>query len=95
MSVPREPSASHGQLYLFASLAFIMGALVLAWPWLSGAVTIPWDAKAQAYPQIVFLARALAAGDSPIFCWPSSTRPPRFARWTPSSSACSFWRVWR
>ncbi len=67
MSVPREPSASHGQLYLFASLAFIMGALVLAWPWLSGAVTIPWDAKAQAYPQIVFLARALAAGDSPFW----------------------------
>jgi len=67
MSFPRERSGSAGRLYAFAGLAFVAGALVLAWPWLSGAVTIPWDAKAQAYPQIVFLARALAAGDSPFW----------------------------
>ena len=67
MSFQREPFGRPGQLYAFASLAFVAGALVLAWPWLSGAVTIPWDAKGQAYPQIVFLARALAAGDSPFW----------------------------
>jgi len=66
MSLQSERSGPARRLYAFASLAFIAGALVLAWPWLSGAVTIPWDAKAQAYPQIVFLARALAAGDSPF-----------------------------
>ena len=67
MSLQSESSGPAGRLYAFASLAFIAGALVLAWPWLSGAVTIPWDAKGQAYPQIVFLARALAAGDSPFW----------------------------
>ena len=67
MSLQSEPPRPPGRLYAFAGLAFVAGALVLAWPWLSGAVTIPWDAKAQAYPQIVFLARALAAGDSPFW----------------------------
>ena len=67
MSFQNELSRPAGRLYAFASLAFIAGALVLAWPWLSGVVTIPWDAKGQAYPQIVFLARALAAGDSPFW----------------------------
>ena len=67
MSSQRERFGPPGRLYDFASLAFVAGALVLAWPWLSGAVTIPWDAKAQAYPQIVFLARALASGDSPFW----------------------------
>ena len=67
MSFQRERFGPPERLYAFAGLAFVVGALVLAWPWLSGAVTIPWDAKAQAYPQIVFLARALAAGDSPFW----------------------------
>ena len=53
--------------YLIAALAFVLGALVIASPWLSGAVTIPWDAKAQAYPQLVFLAHSFAAGDSPFW----------------------------
>ena len=67
MSSQNELSRPAGRLYLFAGLAFVAGALVLAWPWLSGAVTIPWDAKGQAYPQIVFMARAFAAGDSPFW----------------------------
>ena len=46
---------------------FVCAALFLAWPWLSGAVTIPWDAKAQAYPQLQFLAHALHAGESPFW----------------------------
>ena len=37
-------------------------ALVIGWPWLSGRVTIPWDAKAHFLPQIQFLAQSLARG---------------------------------
>lgn len=39
--------------------------LMFAWPWLSGAVTIPWDAKAHFQPQIQFLAASLARGEWP------------------------------
>ncbi|HEY8578394.1 MAG TPA: hypothetical protein VIL72_00810, partial [Beijerinckiaceae bacterium] len=40
---------------------------LFAWPWLSGAVTIPWDAKAHFYPQLVFLARSLHEGQAPFW----------------------------
>ncbi len=53
--------------YLWASALFIVGALALAAPWLLGIVTIPWDAKAQAWPQFAFLARSFAAGDNPLW----------------------------
>lgn len=45
-------------------VALVAAAGLIAWPWLSGRVTHPWDAKAQFLPQIQFLARALALGDS-------------------------------
>ena len=61
--MPRPVSGS----YLLAAVLFLLGAVVLASPWLSGAVTIPWDAKAQAFPQIAFLARSLATGESPFW----------------------------
>jgi hypothetical protein len=48
---------------------------VLSWPWLSGAVTIPWDAKAQFQPQLQFLAASLARGESPFWT------PNLFAGW--------------
>jgi hypothetical protein len=48
-------------------LALALAALVLGWPWLSGRVTIPWDAKATFLPQIQFLAQSLAAGQSPFW----------------------------
>lgn len=41
--------------------------LALGWPWLSGRVTIPWDAKAHFQPQIQFLAQSLAKGESPFW----------------------------
>lgn len=41
--------------------------LVFCWPWLSGAVTIPWDAKAHFLPQVQFLAASLARGESPFW----------------------------
>jgi hypothetical protein len=47
--------------------AFALAALVVGWPWLSGAVTIPWDAKAGFQPQIQFLAQSLASGQSPAW----------------------------
>ncbi|HRJ70396.1 MAG TPA: hypothetical protein PK812_12415, partial [Beijerinckiaceae bacterium] len=41
--------------------------LVFCWPWLTGRVTVPWDAKAHFYPQLVFLAQSLAAGERPFW----------------------------
>jgi hypothetical protein len=45
-----------------ALLLFAAGWLALGWPWLSGAVTIPWDAKAHWYPHLIFAARAIHGG---------------------------------
>ena len=53
--------------YALAMVLFVAGALALAAPWLLGVVTIPWDAKAEAWPQFAFLARSLAAGESPFW----------------------------
>lgn len=39
----------------------------LGWPWLSGTVTIPWDAKAHWYPHLLFAARAIHGGASPFW----------------------------
>jgi hypothetical protein len=44
-----------------------VGWLVFSWPWLSGAVTIPWDAKAHFQPQIQFLAASVARGEWPFW----------------------------
>ena len=62
------------------SLVVVIGAFGLAfllptWPWLSGTVTIPWDAKSQFFPQVQFLASSLARGE-----WPWWT-PNVFAGW--------------
>jgi hypothetical protein len=60
---------------------FATAFLVLAWPWLSGRVTIPWDAKAQFLPQLQFLAASLAKGQSPFWTpyvfagWPQIADP--------------------
>ena len=54
---------------------FGLAFLANAWPWLSGSVTIPWDAKAQFHPQLQFLAASLAKGESPFWT------PHVFAGW--------------
>lgn len=60
---------------------FALAFMLLAWPWLSGAVTIPWDAKAQFYPQLAFLAQSLARGEAPFWTpfvfggWPQIADP--------------------
>jgi hypothetical protein len=45
----------------------LLAAIAIGWPWLSGRVTIPWDAKAHFQPQIAFLAHCLANGESPFW----------------------------
>ena len=60
---------------------YALGFAVLAWPWLSGSVTIPWDAKSQSFPNLAFLARSLAQGQSPFWTphiyagWPQIADP--------------------
>lgn len=65
--VADNASGARRATWIAAAAMFCAGALPLAAPWLSGVWTIPWDAKAQAYPQIAFMARAFAAGDSPFW----------------------------
>ncbi len=63
-------------LPLSATVAiFALAFLLPAWPWLSGAVTIPWDAKSQFWPQLQFLATSFAKGESPFWT------PNVFAGW--------------
>src|SRR5882724_11457009 len=60
---------------------FALLFLVPAWPWLSGAVTIPYDAKSTFYPPVEFMARAFASGQSPFWTpniyagWPMIADP--------------------
>jgi hypothetical protein len=51
----------------FAAALFLLCAIGIGWPWLSGRVTIPWDAKAHFQPQVQFLAQSLAGGQSPAW----------------------------
>lgn len=48
-------------------LAFTICFASITWPWLSGRVTIPWDAKAHFQPQIQFLAGSLWRGEWPFW----------------------------
>jgi hypothetical protein len=66
-----NPAISLAATFVIYTLAF----LILAWPWLSGAVTIPWDAKAQFQPELQFLARSLHDGQAPFWT------PNVFAGW--------------
>src|SRR6201999_4014527 len=59
--------ADIGRLYALPFALFAIFSLAFAWPWLAGWVTIPWDAKAHFYAQLVFLAQALHQGESPFW----------------------------
>ncbi|MGA8171431.1 MAG: hypothetical protein WB816_11475 [Methylocystis sp.] len=50
-----------------AMAIFLLCAFALAYPFLSGAYTVPWDAKAHFQPQFAFLAHALHSGQSPFW----------------------------
>jgi hypothetical protein len=69
-----DPPVRRFRLAATAAL-YALGFAALAWPWLSGRVTIPWDAKSTTFPNLVFLARSLASGQ-----WPSWT-PNVYAGW--------------
>lgn len=56
-----------GSSYWLAAALFLCAWVALCWPWLSGAVTIPFDAKAHFQAQIQFLAQALHSGQSPFW----------------------------
>ena len=64
-----------------ALLLFIIGAIMLSWPWVGGSVTIPWDAKAHFFPQFSFLAQSLHSGQNPFWTpnvftgWPQIADP--------------------
>jgi len=67
---------------LFLTIAlFTLAFLAPAWPWLSGTVTIPWDAKSTFLPPVEFMARSFAAGESPFWTpnvfagWPNIADP--------------------
>jgi hypothetical protein len=75
MMPPQLPPPARAFPLAAAILVFAASCAVLARPWLSGAVTIPWDAKSQFLPQVRFLARALADGESPFWT------PNVFAGW--------------
>lgn len=53
--------------YNAALIAFALGWAVFSLPWLSGEVTVPYDAKAHFQPQLQFLAHALHSGQSPFW----------------------------
>jgi hypothetical protein len=53
--------------YLLAAAVFVVVWAALSAPWLSGRVTIPYDAKAHFQAQIQFLATALHTGQSPFW----------------------------
>jgi hypothetical protein len=64
---PKRISATGQGTFGIAVALFALASLVIRWPWLSGRVTIPWDAKAHFQPQIQFLAQSLAEGQSPFW----------------------------
>jgi hypothetical protein len=69
MPVPdNTPPDSPGRWPLASVCAIVFIAwLALSWPWLSGTLTIPWDAKAHFHPQLQFLADAFHKGLSPFW----------------------------
>ena len=62
-------------------MLYAAAAIFLSWPWLSGRVTIPYDAKAHFFPQFAFLAQSLHFGQSPFWTpnvftgWPQIADP--------------------
>jgi hypothetical protein len=67
--------SSRTSTFMLSVALYTAAFAVLSWPWLSGAVTIPWDAKAQFQPELQFLASSLAHGESPFWT------PNVFAGW--------------
>ena len=64
----RQPPLDGGLRHWAIVAMLLLGcSLVLTWPWLSGRVTIPWDAKAHFHAQVAFLAQSIHSGQSPFW----------------------------
>lgn len=63
----REAPLPGRSAWALAAGLFLLLALWLAWPWLSGRVTAPWDGKAHFQAQAAFLAQSLHNGQSPFW----------------------------
>jgi hypothetical protein len=67
--------------FVITIVLFALAFLAPLWPWLSGAVTVPYDAKSSVLPPIEFMAHAFAAGASPFWSpnifagWPNIADP--------------------
>ena len=69
---PEAPAGPEPALWTRQRLWGVIGLVALFWAalnwaWLSGALTIPWDAKAHFQPQLQFLASSLAKGEAPFW----------------------------
>jgi hypothetical protein len=53
--------------FVITIVLFALAFLAPSWPWLSGAVTVPYDAKSSVLPPIEFMAHAFATGASPFW----------------------------
>src|SRR5579871_2642424 len=73
--MPLQSSGLRTPTFALSASLYAAAFIVLSWPWLSGTVTIPWDAKAQFQPELQFLASSLARGESPFWT------PNVFAGW--------------
>jgi hypothetical protein len=68
MAAPSHDGPTSKRWPLASVFAIVFVAwFLLSWPWLSGVVTIPWDAKAHFHPQLQFLASAWHKGLSPFW----------------------------
>ncbi|MCW2284796.1 hypothetical protein M2323_002683 [Rhodoblastus acidophilus] len=62
---PPPPKTEPLRVFFASIVIFCAASLYLCWPWVSGQVTIPWDAKAHFQPQLSFLAHSLHRGAAP------------------------------
>jgi len=68
MAAPSQHGPTSQRWPVASVFAIVFAAwFLLSWPWLSGIVTIPWDAKAHFHPQLQFLASTLHKGLSPFW----------------------------
>jgi hypothetical protein len=73
--MPLQSSRLRIGIFALSAVFYVAAFAILSWPWLSGTVTVPWDAKAQFQPELQFLASSLARGESPFWT------PNLFAGW--------------
>lgn len=91
-----SPALTCKRLWLASGLIYFVLSLALCWPWLSGAVTIPWDAKAHFQAQVQFLAQSIHAGQSPfwtpfVFAGHPQIADPQSLIFSPPYLALAFW----